>query len=240
MTLLWAQERDLRRNNLSKPQSQTSSLQNCEGVSHSVWSNSLRPHGLKPAGLFISWYSPGKNTEVGSHSLLHGIFPSDPGIERWSPALQADSLQFEPLGKPIWPLCTLNSLNPQTVDNLICLTHPSQLHFTSSTLKFRNYRPYQWAPATSSLYTGTAAWLIHCSQTFPQGQFHSAFLCWLPVPYYVLTGCIIVVNKNRPDSLVWFLRLAMIWLHLLFQPYLPYYLPHTYPQLFTISWIPHS
>ena len=74
MTLLWAQERDLRRNNLSKPQSQTSSLQNCEGVSHSVVSNSLRPHGLKPAGLFISWYSPGKNTKVGSHSLLHGIF----------------------------------------------------------------------------------------------------------------------------------------------------------------------
>ena len=32
-------------------------------------SHSLRPHGLKPARLLCPWYSPGKNTGVGSHSL---------------------------------------------------------------------------------------------------------------------------------------------------------------------------
>ena len=36
----------------------------------------------------LSWNSPGKNTGVGSHSFLQGIFPN-PGIESRSPALQA-------------------------------------------------------------------------------------------------------------------------------------------------------
>ena len=35
--------------------------------------------------------STGKNTGVGSHSLLQGIFPTE-GLEAGSPALQADSL----------------------------------------------------------------------------------------------------------------------------------------------------
>ena len=46
-------------------------------------SNSLQPHGL-----YSSWNSPGQNTEVGSLSLLKGIFPtqgSNPGLPhcRW-------------------------------------------------------------------------------------------------------------------------------------------------------------
>ena len=40
----------------------------------SVTSNSLRPHGLQSARLLCSWDSPGKNTGVGSHFLLQGIF----------------------------------------------------------------------------------------------------------------------------------------------------------------------
>ena len=34
----------------------------------------LRPHGLWPARLLCPWDSPGKNTGVGCHSLLQGIF----------------------------------------------------------------------------------------------------------------------------------------------------------------------
>ena len=34
----------------------------------------FRPHGLQPTGLLCPWDSPGKNTGVGGHSLLHGIF----------------------------------------------------------------------------------------------------------------------------------------------------------------------
>ena len=47
-----------------------------ERVSHSVVSDSLQPHGLQPARLLCPWNFPGKNTEVGCHSLLQGIFPS--------------------------------------------------------------------------------------------------------------------------------------------------------------------
>ena len=43
----------------------------CYCESHSVMSNSLRPHRL-----CSPWNSPGQNTGVGSRSLLQGIFPT--------------------------------------------------------------------------------------------------------------------------------------------------------------------
>ena len=43
-------------------------INECE--SHSVVSHSLKTHGLGPARLLCPWDSPGKNTGVGSHSLL--------------------------------------------------------------------------------------------------------------------------------------------------------------------------
>ena len=49
------------------------------------------------------WSSPGQNTGVGSLSLFQGKFPtqgSNPGINPWSPALEADTLTSEPPGKP--------------------------------------------------------------------------------------------------------------------------------------------
>ena len=46
--------------------------------SHSVVSDSLRPHGL-----YGSWNSPGQNTGVGSLFLLQGIFPT----QGWNPCL---------------------------------------------------------------------------------------------------------------------------------------------------------
>ena len=36
----------------------------------------LRPHGLQPIRLLCPWNSPGRNTGVGCHSLLQGIFPT--------------------------------------------------------------------------------------------------------------------------------------------------------------------
>ena len=38
--------------------------------SHSVVSNSLRPHGLQPTRLLCPWDFPGKRTGVGCHCLL--------------------------------------------------------------------------------------------------------------------------------------------------------------------------
>ena len=39
-------------------------------------SNCLGPLGVLPARLLCLWESPGKNTGMGSHSLLQGIFPT--------------------------------------------------------------------------------------------------------------------------------------------------------------------
>ena len=42
--------------------------------SHSVMSDSLQPHALQPSRLLCLWDFPGKNTGVGCHFLLQGIF----------------------------------------------------------------------------------------------------------------------------------------------------------------------
>ena len=83
---------------------------------HSVMFNSLQPRGLQPARLLCPWDSPGKNTGVGSLSLLQGIFPiqglsplsllhwqadslplshqrSHDGIVKWSCSVMSDSLR---------------------------------------------------------------------------------------------------------------------------------------------------
>ena len=72
-----------------------------ESVNRLVVSNCLWPHGLEPARLLCPWASPGKNTGVGCHFLLQGIFLTQ-GSNSGSPALQADSLPPEPPGKPIF------------------------------------------------------------------------------------------------------------------------------------------
>ena len=69
-------------------------------LSRSFMSSSLRPHGLQPARLLCPWNSPGKNTGVGCHFLLQGIFltqESNPHL----PHCQADSLLLSHKGSPI-------------------------------------------------------------------------------------------------------------------------------------------
>ena len=68
--------------------------------SRSAVSNSLPPHGVQRTRLLSLWDFPGKNTGVGSHFLLQGIFPT-PG---WNPGhlhLQADSSPVSHLGSLI-------------------------------------------------------------------------------------------------------------------------------------------
>ena len=50
------------------------SMKNKESVSCSVVSDSMRPHGLLLTKLLCPWNSPCKNTGVGYHVLLQGIF----------------------------------------------------------------------------------------------------------------------------------------------------------------------
>ena len=61
----------------------------------------LKHYGLQPVRLLCPWDSPGKNTEIGYHALLQGIFPtqgSNPHL-LCLPHWQAGSLPLAPLGK---------------------------------------------------------------------------------------------------------------------------------------------
>ena len=67
-------------------------------VSRSVVSDSLQSHGLYLARLHNSWNSPRKNTGVGSHALLQGIF-----LTQESNPVSCIAYRFfttEPPGKP--------------------------------------------------------------------------------------------------------------------------------------------
>ena len=74
----------------------------------------LQTHGLQPARLLCPWDYLGKNTGVGYHFLLQGIFPTQ-GSNSGLPALQEDSLLSEVQGKP----------NNKAI--LLLFTHPTPL-----------------------------------------------------------------------------------------------------------------
>ena len=74
-----------------------------ESESHSAVYDSLQTHGLSPRN------SPGKNTGVGSLSLLQGIFPtqgSNPGLPHCRQILYQLSHKGSPL---VWSLLDLSS-----------------------------------------------------------------------------------------------------------------------------------
>ena len=78
-------------------------------LSHKVVSDSLWPPGLQPTRLLCPWNSPGKNTGVGCHFFLHGIFPtqgSNPSLLcllHW----QTNCLPLSYLGSPCLWICTI-------------------------------------------------------------------------------------------------------------------------------------
>ena len=69
---------------LVTPPNLHSTLRHSSGIyQHVMWKWKLCRVSLRPHRLCSSWNSPGQNTEVGSHSLLQGIFPtqeSNPSI----------------------------------------------------------------------------------------------------------------------------------------------------------------
>ena len=68
----------------------------------------MRPHGLQPARLLCPWNYPGKNTGVGCHFLLNGIFliqGSNPCLLHW----QVGSL---PLHHPESPIIHPPGIKP--------------------------------------------------------------------------------------------------------------------------------
>ena len=79
----------------------------CSGTS-----DSLQPHGLQPPRLLCAWDFPGKNTGVGCHFLLQGIFPTQGSnpylwhLLNW----QVNSSPLSHLGSPMGVLLTKNAV----------------------------------------------------------------------------------------------------------------------------------
>ena len=82
-------------------------------------SDSVRPQRLKPTRLPCPRDFPGKNTGVGCHFLLQGIFP----IQRLNPILHmlCSTSRFftaEPLGKPTLGFCSVQFSRSVMSDSL--------------------------------------------------------------------------------------------------------------------------
>ena len=108
-----------------------------ESESCSVASNSLRPHGV-----YSPWNSPGKNTGVGSHSLLQGIFStqgSNPGLPHCREILYQLSHQGS-LGNRDSYLQKLSHQYKQLYSVPDIELHP-QAHLRQYTLIFSTARP---------------------------------------------------------------------------------------------------
>ena len=85
--------------------------------SRSVVSDSLQPHGLQPTRLLCPWDFPGKNTGVGCHFLLQGIFLTQGSKSAVSPALAGGFFTTAPPGKP---LLTVSSDGKESACNAGC------------------------------------------------------------------------------------------------------------------------
>ena len=74
----------------------------CCVFSHSVMSDSLRPHDSSPPGPSVHGDSPGKNTGGGCHAFLQGIFLTQGSNRHLLRRLywQVGSLPLAPPGKP--------------------------------------------------------------------------------------------------------------------------------------------
>ena len=108
----------------------------------SVVSDSLQPHRLQPARLLCPWNFPGKNTGVGCHALLHGIFLTQGSNPRLLCLLhwQVDSLPLH-CGLNFYGMCQMsldtelssicvfsNVLTPPRILWLHHLGNPTPLH----------------------------------------------------------------------------------------------------------------
>ena len=85
----------------------------------------LQPYGLSPARLLCPWDSPDKNTTVGCHALLQGIFP----IQGLNPYLlcllhwQEGSSPLIPPAKPWTYALFINKSQAQTSSQVKSLDH---------------------------------------------------------------------------------------------------------------------
>ena len=116
----------------------------CVCISCSVVSNSLQPHGLQPTRLLCPWDSSGKNTGMGGHALLQGIFPtqvSNPRLPHCGQIFYRLSHQGSPTTKEVQEEIYLSSNNPKVLSLPLSHIHPSMIsQVKTPTLTLHSWR----------------------------------------------------------------------------------------------------
>jgi len=89
----------------------------CFCVVCSVVSDSLQPRGLKPTRLLCPWSFPGKNTGVGCHFLIQGIFPIRGSNPHLLSLLHCRQILYH---STTWEAFLLKSSSSDTSEHTLC------------------------------------------------------------------------------------------------------------------------
>ena len=180
-----------------------------ESKSHSVVSNSLRPHGL-----YSSWNSPGQSTRVEP-------FPSpghlpNPGIEPMFPTLRVDSLPAEPQGMPkstgVSGLCLLQQIFPTQElnrDHLYCRQSLYQLSYQGSLWNL-SVLCFENALLSCGTFSSLPPFILPTISSQTSQILHSLFSFWLGVlSDHFLQNAISHFKKSKESFLCgisWFIH----------------------------------
>ena len=142
-----------------------------ESDSHSVMSDSLRPHGL-----YSPWHFPGQDTGVGSLSLLQRLFPTQ-GLNPGLPLCRRILYQLSHKGSPrilewlAYPFSSGSSW-PRNQTRVFCIAGRFFTNWASGE-GMLNQGDRTWGSAliTENVYIDQAphasAYLSHCTSTLP-------------------------------------------------------------------------
>ena len=104
-----------------------------------VMSDSVRPHRRQPTRLLCPWDSPGKNTGVGCHFLLHCMkVKSESEVAQSCPTLR-DPMDCSPPGSPIHGIFQARVLEWVVISFSIFLALHYRLFLTPFIYKGTNY-----------------------------------------------------------------------------------------------------
>ena len=110
-------------------------------------SDSLWPHGLQPARLLCPWDYPSKNSRVGCHALLQGIFPTQGSFPAF-PVLAGRFFTAETPGKPSLTLNSKQKFFPEASWRTRVMQTGSYTAVFLEQLQSNQTPPPSWAPVT--------------------------------------------------------------------------------------------
>ena len=174
-----------------------------------------------PPGPPVHGNSSGKNIGVGHHFFLQGSFPH-PGIQPGSPALQADSLPSEPLGKPDLADCISTHSKNKWLYAHGCEKGKALLRLVPC-LQPQLFLWWQSPFSKTNWVSSFCLETLHCSH-FPRPV---VYCCW------AFASEIFSIRQNSIYLKLWATHVLLIRGHCSWFPRLPWFLLWALAALFT-------